>query len=508
MAGEKCSTAGVVVLVLGTLLVGTISTVLNKLLFQLDVKGAEECESPHKFEKPYALALFMFIGESLCLLVFKVRAHRAAKEESWQQKEINMPLMLESGAAAQRAKVRPPLYYFLGFCLFDMTATIISGIGLKWVDASLYQMLRGGQVVFAACTSMILLKKRYTRRQWMGLFTVLVGLAVVGASGLLKAGEDKSTPVPTPSPTPNSTNATSVPSYAPSSAPSTWSPTYAPSADPTASPTADPTASPTDSPIAPSLARRVLSDAAPLYICHMHPYICSDQPGKCPICDMDLELAGPGGTCASSPSPTIVSTRAPTAAPPKEAATSSQILLGIVLIVISSALQGLQSVFEEKAMKSSEDFYCEPLELVGWEGVFGSIVTVAVLLVAQYIPGPDCGKAENSGDTIASIGKQLTIALILVGYTLNLTVFNFLGNKVSQVLSAIHRQFINAARTISIWIFFLIVHYSYDETKGESWSKWSFLQLAGFAIFLTGTYIYSSGAAAAAAKEKKSNDNA
>jgi drug/metabolite transporter (DMT)-like permease len=69
--------------------------------------------------------------------------------------------------------------YFLWFCSFDLTATLISGIGLLWVDASLSQMLRGGTVFFAALASKLIVKQRFSRRQVLGLVTVVAGLALV-----------------------------------------------------------------------------------------------------------------------------------------------------------------------------------------------------------------------------------------------------------------------------------------------------------------------------------------
>lgn len=177
----------------------------------------------------------MFIGEFLCLLFFKISEwyqarlqrrrnggsdgmldsdiavdNRAPVSPTKSNSSINenqQSLLLAehhagagnadstAGGAVEERKIkkpRPPLYYFLIFSLFDMTATILSGIGLLWLDSSLYQMLRGGQVVFAALLSICLLQKRFSLRHIGSLLMVVVGLVIVGLSALLKGPDDDS----------------------------------------------------------------------------------------------------------------------------------------------------------------------------------------------------------------------------------------------------------------------------------------------------------------------------
>jgi len=334
----------------------------------------------------------MFVGEALCLVIWKVYNYYLKFQKS-HVTGINQDNSMyyfpnadyagidENGSLVEHPKPRPPLFYFAAFCSIDMVATILSGYGLIWVDASLYQMLRGAQVIFAAFASMALMGKKYSKRQWTSLGVVVLGLALVGVSGLLKAAHD----IPKPD---SSSNITSS----------------------------------------------------------------SD------------EIVTPG-----------------------------QQLAGTVMILASAALWGLQSVLEEKYMKKSEKYECEPLELVGWEGTFGSLLTgLVVLPAAQYIPGSDCGNVvENSLDTFAVLKASLPLLILVICYSLNLTVFNFLSVTVSKVMSAVHRQLINAARTISVWGVGLYLHYYVRESLGESWNNYSFLELGGFSILMMGTYVYA-----------------
>ena len=135
------STRSTVGLVLATLCAGTVSTVLTKLLYQTTDKGDSNCWGDHKVQKPYWSTLCMFIGEALCLVIHKVRLYLDKKNfEQVPSDKFEEPL-LEDGSSKSMAlngtivKTRPPLYYFAIFCTFDMSATVISGVGLLWVDA-------------------------------------------------------------------------------------------------------------------------------------------------------------------------------------------------------------------------------------------------------------------------------------------------------------------------------------------------------------------------------------
>ncbi len=70
--------------------------------------------------------------------------------------------------------------------LCDLTASTVSGVGAVWVSASTTQMLRGSSVLFTGIMSMLILKYRLTRGQWIGIAVVLLALIMVGAATELR----------------------------------------------------------------------------------------------------------------------------------------------------------------------------------------------------------------------------------------------------------------------------------------------------------------------------------
>ena len=65
------------------------------------------------------------------------------------------------------------------------------------------------------------------------------------------------------------------------------------------------------------------------------------------------------------------------------------------------------------------------------------------------------------------------------------------GNMVTKQLSAIMRSILESCRTLGVWLTSLVLFYAFhDETAGEKWTGWSFLELLGFALLVYGTLDY------------------
>lgn len=60
-------------------------------------------------------------------------------------------------------------------------------VGLLWVPVSVYQMLRGSLVLFVGLFSVIFLHRRLPLEQWLSLFVVMLGIAIVGLSNAISS---------------------------------------------------------------------------------------------------------------------------------------------------------------------------------------------------------------------------------------------------------------------------------------------------------------------------------
>jgi drug/metabolite transporter (DMT)-like permease len=167
----------------------------------------------------------------------------------------------------------------------------------------------------------------------------------------------------------------------------------------------------------------------------------------------------------------------------------SDIVFGLTITLVAQVVQAAQIVGEEVLMKKVN---LRPLEVVGWEGLWGSIVLLAIVFpILYFIPGEDHGSQENLYDTFVMIGNSSTLLACVLVYMFSCATFNATGINVSMVLSSVHRMMLDASRTTVIWIFGLCATaVAPGVAFGEHWTEWSPLQLIGFVFVLLGQATY------------------
>lgn len=67
----------------------------------------------------------------------------------------------------------------------DICGTTLMNVGLLFVVPSIYQMTRGALVLFVGLFSVVFLRRTLHLYQWFALFTVVLGVAIVGLAGAL-----------------------------------------------------------------------------------------------------------------------------------------------------------------------------------------------------------------------------------------------------------------------------------------------------------------------------------
>jgi drug/metabolite transporter (DMT)-like permease len=173
--------------------------------------------------------------------------------------------------------------------------------------------------------------------------------------------------------------------------------------------------------------------------------------------------------------------------------TSGQLLLGIVLVLFGSSLNAIQNVYEEKLLKDLGGAEVDPLELVGWEGVFGSLLSAFVMLpIVHYIPGDECGRTEDSIHTLQQLSHSPMVVLLVLSYSISLMFMNWSSQQISQQLSSVHRNLVSSVRIVLVWVFSLWMFYATrgnEQVYGEEWSNWSLIKLGGFLVLMSGTVL-------------------
>ncbi len=379
---------------------GTLANVISKILYTLEAPGRHHHVKP--FSKPWFATLLMFVGMLICLpcsllwrKFLKRHNHNASSAEGGNNNnnssEQEVPLLahehgsqqeqstvsLESMAEASVAWWRK--YDAILFpTLFDLFASGLLSIGLLYTTASLYQMIRGTEIIFTAIFSVFLLHRRLNSLNITGLALCALGLSVVGYSGFLSSKEDQ----------------------------------------------------------------------------HNHP-----------------------------------------------STTASQTLLGILLIVTAEAVQALQIVAEDFLM-SAADTQIPPVEVVGYEGVFGVILMSAVVLPGLQFSrfgSEGNGLQEDTVESFKMLSRSPRLVQCALAYVVLMAGYNLAGMMVTENMGALSRTVAETARTLLVWTMNLGLYYKVQIKEaegghlGEPWTEYSWMQLVGFVIMVGGTACYAAG---------------
>lgn len=152
---------------------GSFNTLSVKYADRQVVLGQDE-QFRH-FNHPFMQSLFMFFGETLCFLAFKIFYHYYNRRGNGS---------VDNNVLTKGSRTFNPFVLLIP-ALCDMFATSIMYIGLNMTYASSFQMLRGAVIVFTGLLSIGFLDRKLEMREWTGIVFVIIGLAFVGASDIL-----------------------------------------------------------------------------------------------------------------------------------------------------------------------------------------------------------------------------------------------------------------------------------------------------------------------------------
>ncbi|KAF9792291.1 hypothetical protein BJ322DRAFT_32996 [Thelephora terrestris] len=165
-------------LIAGMIFTGSCNSLWSK--YQ-DLQCVEDCDTDHPvfYEQPVWQTLQMFAGEMLCLLPIFYNFFRSfPKSPSPESQDDHSTHKLEPLVGW-----RCTLLWLPALC--DLTGTTLMNIGLLYTPVSIYQMTRGSLVLFVGVLSVFFLRRHLWLYQWFSLFTVIVGVSLVGYSGSL-----------------------------------------------------------------------------------------------------------------------------------------------------------------------------------------------------------------------------------------------------------------------------------------------------------------------------------
>ncbi|CAL5867427.1 uncharacterized protein PFLUO_LOCUS1646 [Penicillium psychrofluorescens] len=400
------------------LVTGVCNTILNK--YQ-DMQCVRNCDSSDPkewklFEQPVIQTVQMFIGEMGCWLVLGLSilykryiSPRFSREpspllaggynpvngddEHFEEDEEEDQIL--EGPETRRNPINKPtaeddtriplrgskIFLLAAPACCDIAGTTLMNVGLLFVAASIYQMTRGALVLFVGLFSVLFLRRRLFFYQWSALFIVVLGVAVVGISGALFAGQSSHD---------------------------------------------------------------------------------SQQDGD--------------GVVAATASRVLMHARDAI-----DAQLAVQTIVGVLLIAAAQIFTASQFVLEEWIL---EKYAMDPIQVVGWEGIFGFTVTVVAMIILYLAVGrTEAGQYGyfDMREGWHEIFSNRAIAMSSLLIMISIGGFNFFGLSVTRSVSATSRSTIDTCRTLFIWLVSL----------GLGWETFKWLQVVGFAMLVYGTFLFN-----------------
>ncbi|KAI1824802.1 hypothetical protein F4861DRAFT_227443 [Xylaria intraflava] len=163
------------------------------------------------------------------------------------------------------------------------------------------------------------------------------------------------------------------------------------------------------------------------------------------------------------------------------AADAVRVILGVFLISGAQIFTATQFVLEEFLLERSS---IDPIEVVGWEGLFGFSVTLIGMLVLHFTIGRTDAGRLGPFDVVEGYRQMVENKVVLISSVLimiSIGGFNFFGLSVTRSVSATSRSTIDTCRTLFIWIVSL----------GLGWETFKWLQVLGFLLLVYFTFVFN-----------------
>ncbi|OHS92941.1 Integral membrane protein [Tritrichomonas foetus] len=181
---------------------------------------------------------------------------------------------------------------------------------------------------------------------------------------------------------------------------------------------------------------------------------------------------------------------------PEEDHPVSQKILGALLVIAAQVFHASQVVLEEYLLNVKFQGTLGALEVTGNEGIMGFFILILIGFPFAFLcPGNDPspmtkGSLENIWDTMLMVYHNPVLVGIFVIYIIFAGTYNVSAMLVLAFTSSMNEAITDAVRTLLVWVCMLISG-AIGLPFGEPWNRYSWMELGGFILLVTGNFIYN-----------------
>lgn len=173
------------------------------------------------------------------------------------------------------------------------------------------------------------------------------------------------------------------------------------------------------------------------------------------------------------------------------ASSTWHVLLGIVFVVGSQAIEALKIILMEVYLN---DLNMGSFSILAWQGVWGMLVCSLVILpICSYLPGGMEGDGihEHILMSLGEVFRSPRLMAYSVGIIVSILCCNTGVAYLIKISNGLTHTVLEQFRGVLVWVISLVLHLMSGGKSGEPWTKWSFVQLGGFLLLIFGTLVYS-----------------
>ena len=171
-------------------------------------------------------------------------------------------------------------------------------------------------------------------------------------------------------------------------------------------------------------------------------------------------------------------------------------IIGTLLVIFAQFFSSFGYIVQEKIIKTYD---VHPLQLVGYEGLWGIIVFTVLLIIFQFIQCNNWGikdyictindndkyHLEDSIFSFRQIWEKKSILILFIFYIISIFLYNVVGINITKLVSSTSRAVADNTRIVFVYLFFFI--FGPEGTK----ETFDLIQFIGFLFLIIGTLIYN-----------------
>jgi hypothetical protein len=165
---------------------------------------------------------------------------------------------------------------------------------------------------------------------------------------------------------------------------------------------------------------------------------------------------------------------------------TTEVLIGISLVLAGEFIRSMRTVLEEKLMKKLK---YDALLVVGLQGAYALVLSIPALFVVDAIQLGNGKSLENLSQTMTQFFSSPIV--LGISFTTPITVPGLFvaGAYVTKLMSAVHNALTTIITNGIVWMLAVIVYYI-DNKRGEELIGLSSVQLVGFIVVLVSSLMY------------------